>query len=141
MISKVQIFEMHRLKRMDFSNRMIADTLGLDRATVSKYIKEPDIPRQNNVQRTSKLDPYRQIIKEMVEQYPKIKAPVVLRQIKEKGFDGEITIVRDYLRTLKQDTISKQAFIRFESNPGQQMQIDWGHFGSLRLLRCKYYNA
>ena len=141
MISKVQIFEMHRLNRMDFSNRMIADTLGVDRATVSKYINEPDIPRQNNGQRISKLDPYRQIIKEMVKQYPKINAPVVLRQIKEKGFDGEITIVRDYLRTLKQDTISKQAFIRFESNPGQQMQIDWGHFGSLgygKTLRKLY---
>ncbi len=131
MISKLQIFEMHRLKGMGFSNRMIAGTLGLDRATVSKYIKEPDILPQNNVQRSSKLDPYRLIIKEMVEQYPKIKAPVVLRHIKEKGFEGEVTIVRDYLRTLKRDATTRQAFIRFESDAGQQMQIDWGHFGSL----------
>ncbi len=122
---------MHRLKGMGFSNRMIAGTLGLDRATVSKYIKEPDILPQNNVQRSSKLDPYRLIIKEMVEQYPKIKAPVVLRHIKERGFEGEVTIVRDYLRTLKRDATTRQAFIRFESDAGQQMQIDWGHFGSL----------
>jgi transposase len=26
----------------------------------------------------------------------------------------------------------RHAFIRFESPPGKQMQIDWGHFGSLR---------
>ena len=67
----------------------------------------------------------------MLTQYPKVKAPVILRQIQNKGFDGEITIVRDYLKHLRHNIYNKEAFIRFESGPGQQMQIDWGHFGSL----------
>lgn len=131
MKDKRTVFEIHRLKDMQFSIRQIAETLHLDRGTVAKYLKHPDIKVQPRKGRSSKLDPFHNDIKEMIEQYPKIKAPVVLRQIRPKGFDGEITIVRSYLRHLRHDGLNKQAFIRFESGPGQQMQIDWGHFGSL----------
>jgi len=131
MIDKRTIFEMHRLKNLGFSVREMATTLNLDRSTVAKYINNPVIVRKPNTPKSSKLDPHRDMIKELLDQYPKIKAPVVLRQIKEKGFDGEITIVRDYLRNLRRYAVGKQAFIRFESDPGEQMQIDWGHFGSL----------
>ena len=131
MIDKRTVFEIHRLKNMGFSIRQIAKTLNLDRSTVAKYIEQPDAGGNSRPNRPSKLDPFRGVIKEMVGQYPKVKAPVILRKIAEKGFDGEITIVRGYLRELRHDALPKQAFIRFESGPGQQMQIDWGHFGSL----------
>jgi transposase len=104
--------------------------LNLDRGTVSKYLKYPDTTGKNRPGRPSKLDPFRDIIKDAVKLYPKVKAPVVLKLIREKGFEGEITIVREYLRHLR-GVRQKQAFIRFESLPGQQMQVDWGHFGSL----------
>ncbi len=131
MINKRTLFEIHRLKDMQFSIRQIAKTLTIDRGTVTRYIKHPDITRKSRRGRPSKLDPFREFIHEMVEQYPKVNAPVILRKISEKGFDGEITIVRKYLRVLKYNVGGKQAFIRFESQPGQQIQIDWGHFGSL----------
>ena len=131
MINRRIIFEIHRLKDMQFSVRQIAKTLNLDRGTVARHIKHPDISRKPRRGRPSKLDPFREFIKEMVAQYPKVNAPVVLRQIQDKGFDGEITIVRKYLKVLKYNIGKKQAFIRFESQPGQQIQIDWGHFGSL----------
>lgn len=128
MLNKRDVFEIHRLKDEGFSIRNIAIELNLDRGTVDKYIKHPEGVSKKQVKRLSKLDPYKEFIKAMVEKYPKVNAPVVLKNIADKGFDGEITIVRKYLRTLKK---SRQAFIRFESMPGQQMQIDWGHFGSL----------
>lgn len=131
MIDNRTVFEIHRLKEMLFSNRQIAQTLNLDRSTVNKYLKHPDTTYKTRQGRSSKLDPYRGLIKEMLTQYPKVKAPVILRQIQEKGFAGEITIVRDFLKHLRHNIYSKEAFIRFESRPGQQMQIDWGHFGSL----------
>lgn len=130
MIDKRTVFEIHRLKDMGFSARQIARTLNLDRDTVNKYIRHPDIKSNPKPGRPSKLDPFRSSIREMVEKYPKIKAPVILRQIQGKGFNGEITIIREYLRHLRHDSF-QEPFIRFESLPGQQMQIDWGHFGSL----------
>lgn len=124
------VFEIHRLKRMGFSIRQIAATLNLDRGTVGKYLKHPDSTYKPKQGRPSKLDPFRVTIKEALDQYPKVKSPVILNMIREQGFDGEITIIRDYLRHLRKHK-AKQAFIRFESRPGQQMQIDWGHFGNL----------
>jgi transposase len=129
MIDKRAVFEIHRLNNMQFSIRQIAKQLGLDRETVKKYIDQPDITCQKRPGRGSKLDPYRDLIQQMVNDYPQIKAPVVLQHIRVKGFAGEITIVRDYLKQIRQD--KKQAFIRFESRPGEQFPIDWGHFGSL----------
>jgi transposase len=129
MTDKRTVFEIHRLNNMQFSIRQISKQLGLDRGTVKKYLEQPDITCQKRPDRESKLDPFRDLILQMVNDYPQIKAPLVLQHIKIKGFTGEITIVRDYLRQIRQD--KKQAFIRFESLPGEQFQIDWGHFGSL----------
>jgi len=130
MIDKRTVFEIHRLKDMGFSARQIARSLNLDRDTVKKYVHDPDIKSNSRSERPSKLDPFRELIKDMITQYPKVKAPVILRQIQDKGFNGEITIIRDYLRHLKEGSF-QEPFIRFESLPGKQMQIDWGHFGSI----------
>jgi transposase len=67
----------------------------------------------------------------LLEEDPEVKAPVLLQRIEKEGFDGKITILRDYLRDLRGQQRFAIPFIRFESPPGKQMQIDWGHFGSL----------
>jgi len=43
---------------------------------------------------------------------------------------GGLSILRQYLRGIRSRRKPK-AYIRFESQPGEQMQFDWGHFGSL----------
>ena len=128
------IFEIHRLKDAGLSDRQIAKQLNLGRNTVKKYLANPEQTGHSpngSGQRTSKLDPFRELIEQFLEQEPDVRAPVVLQRLQSKGFDGKISIVRDYIQT-KRDSLKKhEPFIRFESLPGQQMQIDWGHFGSL----------
>ncbi len=130
MIDKQTIFEIQRLKRIGLSKAETAERLNIDRKTVASYRENP--VRIHRLKEKPKLiDPYRDDIKELVNEFPRIKAPVVLRQIKAKGFKGEITIVRTYLRELRRLSIYKEPFIRFESDPGEQMQVDWGHFNVL----------
>ena len=131
MINKRTVFEMYRLKDFGFSRREIARQLNIDRATVAKYLDNPDPDPGKRAKRISKLEPYRDELADMLKQFPAIKAPVVMQRIKEKGFDGEITIVRNLLRQLRGQINYREPFIRFESDPGVQMQIDWGHFNSL----------
>lgn len=131
MINKRVIFEIYRLRDFGFSRREIARQLKIDRASVAKYLKNPDPTPSKRGRKISKLDPYQDEIKDMLKQFPAIKAPVVMQRIKEKGFDGKITIVRNLLRQLRGQMNYKEPFIRFESDPGRQMQIDWGHFNSL----------
>jgi len=131
MIDRQTVFEIHRLHNLGFKERKIARKLMISRPTVRRYIENP-APLKPTISRVSKLDPYRDRIKQLLEEDPEVKAPVVLQRIDKDGFDGKFTILRDYLRDLRGQQSFAIPFIRFESPPGKQMQIDWGHFASLR---------
>lgn len=131
MIDRQTVFEIHRLHHLGWKVRKIARKLRLSRQTVTRYLENPGPAPQQRKSRSSKLDPYRDRIKEFLEKDPEVKAPVVLQRLEKEGFDGKNTIVRDYLRQLRGQQAHRTPFIRFESPPGKQMQIDWGHFGSL----------
>ncbi len=131
MIKQYTVFEVHRLKHEKLSNRKIAKQLGIHRDTVSKYLNNPDLTRKSRITKSTKLDKYRDQIDQMLSDCPEVNAVIVLQKIKEAGFDGEISIVRQYLRKKRGKVKTRQPFIRFESEPGQQMQVDWGHFGSI----------
>ena len=135
MISKRMVFEICRLHNLGWSERRIARDMRLGRPTVKKYLENPEqgLAKQNKP-RVSKLDPYRDLIDQFLLQDPTAKAPVILQRLQQNGFDGKITILRDYLQKIRGQIKYKEPFIRFESDPGQQMQIDWGHFGSLTYL-------
>jgi transposase len=124
------VFEIHRLKGMGFSNNQIAHDLGICRKSIRLYLKNPERRRGKRV-RVSKLDPYKALIEGLLKDHPDVLAPVVMRHIQQEGFTGEITIVRDYLKDRRGEMRRSRAFIRFESLPGKQMQVDWGHFGTI----------
>ena len=131
MITKTTLMEITRLTLLGWSDRKIARYLRIDRTTVKKYRQNPDRRFKTPPARSSKLSPYLDLIDQLLDQDPEVKATVVLQRLQAKGFTGKITIVRDLLRKLRGPVKKRQAYIRFESDPGQQMQTDWGHFGSL----------
>lgn len=136
MIGRETVFLIHQMKRQGDSIQTICRELRLSHKTVTKYLSDPN-PERPKQTRKSKLDPFRDEIQRLLNNHPKISAVVVLRHLKELGFDGEITIVRDYLKTLKKTVKRPQAFMRFETKPGKQIQIDWGHFGLIVYQNCK----
>lgn len=130
------IFEIHRLSDLSWSERKIARHLCIGRRTVKKYLHNPQLSAKRR-KRASKLDAYRELIDQLLEQEPEVKAPVVLQRLQQQGFDGKITIVRDFLLKLRGQKIYRTPYIRFESPPAKQMQIDWGHFGHLQYGQTK----
>ena len=56
-----------------------------------------------------------------------IPATVLFDEIRAMGYSGCLTTVRGYLRTLK-PAAKADPVVRFETDPGQQMQVDWGSF-------------
>jgi transposase len=138
MIDRKTVFDIHHLKNAGYSARKIAEEMRLGRDTVKKYLETPEIAVQQKKRRVSKLDNYHDLIDSLLQENPNINAPVVLQRLQEKGFDGRITILRDYIRKQRgNNSRNRQAFIRFESTPGQQMQIDWGHFDALSYGKTK----
>jgi len=136
-IDQRTIFEIHRLNDLSWSERKIARHLHIGRATVRKYLNNPDQAPATRMKKSSKLDSYRELIDQFLEQDPLVKAPVVLQRLQQQGFDGKITIVRDLLLRLRGQRLYRTPYIRFESPPGEQMQIDWGHFGHLQYGQTK----
>ena len=131
MISRRLVFKIHQLHNSGLSNCSIASELRLDRGTISRYIKNPEPDKKKRKKKPSKLDPFRDKIDEMLNECSSVRATVVLQRLQKQGFTGGITIVRDLLKQKRANQKQLQPFTRFESPPGQQMQVDWGHFGSL----------
>lgn len=129
MIDARTVFEIHRLAHLGQSKRKIAKTLHLGRTTVARYLKTPNAPRPRYV-RCGQLDAFKQMIAQMLDQQADVSGQVIKQRLQEQGYRGGKTILYNYLKTVRQQYLPR-AFIRFESAAGEQMQIDWGHFGAI----------
>ena len=63
-IDQHTIFEIHRLNDLSWSQRKIARHLRIGRPAVKKYLNNPDQTPTKRKKRTSKLDAYRDLIKQ-----------------------------------------------------------------------------
>ena len=131
MLDRRTVFEIHRLADEGLSARKIAGALNLNRRSVAKYLRDAALAPKKTGTRESKLDPYKEEIDRLLGIDPGVSAVVVRQRLRAMGFDGGVTIVKDYLATIRKSRHSPRAHVRFESPPGRQCQIDWGHFGSL----------
>lgn len=93
-----------------------------DPRTIKRYLNNPQAgKRQTNKRRPSKLDPYRDVIK---DKYKTCSATAIFYFIKELGYEGGISILRDYCHQLKKAQY-QQPVIRVETAPGDVSQVDW----------------
>lgn len=114
------------------SIRRIAILLSIDRKTVRRVIDRRNILlERQKADRTSLLDPYKDQIKDFLIKDPTMAASTMLHRLRELGFMGGITILRDHVRELKAKASPrlKEAFLRLEFAPGECAQVDWGEFG------------
>jgi len=59
-------------------------------------------------------------------------ARVLLRELRERNYAGGYTILTDWLRP-QRSAARVVAVRRFETAPGKQAQVDWGHLGTLEM--------
>ena len=108
----------------------IATELTLDERTVAKWLDENQYRQRKPVQRNSKLDPFKGDVARMLETHP-YTAAQLLQRIREDGFDGGYTIVKEYVRKIRPKP--KKAYLVLSFAPGQCAQVDWGSYGSVRV--------
>jgi transposase len=115
------------LRREGFSMRAIAKKLGIHRNTVKKYLESKVLPTYRKTKRKpSKLDPYQQIVRDFLEE-DDYRATWVYDRLRNLGYDGSYETVKKYVRRIK-DQNTRLAYIRFETEPGMQGQVDFGDF-------------
>lgn len=124
--------EIEEMKRQGLSVRTISELTGHDRKTIRKYLVKPETPVYGpRAGRASKLDGFKTYVNERT-QVGVWNARVLLRELRERGFTGSYTILTDWLRPQRQAARSS-AVRRFETAPGKQAQVDWGHLGSVSV--------
>ena len=75
------------------------------------------------------LAPYLTFIDETLQRYPRLVAPRLFDMIRDRGYLGSIRTLRRHLQTAR--PAKREAFLRTETLPGEQAQIDWAHVGSM----------
>lgn len=120
----MDIFALHR---QGHSVRSIAKKLGLHRNTVTKYLERGELPSYTKGNRQgSILDPYKQVIDDLLAE-DAYQATWLFERIRQLGYPGGYDTVRHYVQGIKEQK-SRLAYIRFETEPGRQAQMDWGEF-------------
>lgn len=116
--------KIERIKKMEIkvNKSEIARQLNCDVRTVGRYLKD-EVKKKPRKKKVSKLDKYKGIIIEKVDNYS-ATAKSVYEFIKERGYEGGYGIVKKYVREHKSQQ-KKKATMRFETLPGYQAQVDW----------------
>lgn len=108
----------------------IARRLGIHRTTVSKYLQLPEVPARVQRQRvTRKIDPYTGHIQARLARYPELTAERLYREIAQLGYTGSRRSVRRFVAQVR--PLQLRTYRPVETPPGQQAQVDWGHFGTI----------
>jgi transposase len=108
----------------------IAGVLSLDPRTVAYWLRQERFRLRKSAPRTSKLDPFKPQIVQMLEKYP-YSAAQVLQRLREQGFEGGYSTVKAYVRTVR--PTRQPAFLKLAFAPGECAQADWGSFGAVRV--------
>jgi transposase len=112
-----------RVKRGVYLNDIAAE-LGVHPKTVSRALKRDAAPPRERKPRGSKLDPFKPAVDRLLVEGV-WNAVVILRELEAQGYDGGISILRDYINP-KRALRPSRATVRFETDPGEQLQSDWG---------------
>jgi transposase len=125
-----------RVRRLYFAEHWkintIATELGLHHDTVELALCRNRFSNHRFSSGPHKLDPYRELIRETLEQYPRLRSTRLLEMLRGRGYDGSIGTLCRYVRRIRPQP-RHEAFFKLVTLPGEQGQVDWGSFGKLRI--------
>ena len=114
----------------------IARQLGLHRCTVQRVLAQAGMPRAGHSPRSSQLDPYLAFLQETLGKFPSLTASRLYQMARERGYAGGPDHFR-HLVALHRPRPAAGAYLRLRTLPGEQAQVDWGHFGHLQTGRAR----
>ena len=124
MVTREVRMDIVALHRQGLSNRQIAKRLGIHRLTVSRYLeRDGQPPPASALRRESAVEAFTDRIKAWMEE-DDYHATWMYQRLKVLGFTGGVRAVQRFVRGVR-DRLVRKAFLRFETEPGQQAQVDF----------------
>jgi len=134
------VVDIQYLKKQGLTISQIAEKLDLARKTVRKYLEDSEA--NQTTERSSILDPYKEYIQKRLDDFEELTAVRLTREIStgnspdaqaqqllpDEPYEGSERTVQRYVKELREDT--RRVYKPVETLPGEQAQVDWGHFGT-----------
>jgi len=115
----------------------IARQLGLHHNTVRRIVREAGVPRHPGKRRSSKIDPFMPFIRQTLTTWPELPASRLYHMIVARGFRGSQSHLRAMIAPERPRPVA-EAYLRLDALPGEQAQVDWGHFGKVTVGRATH---
>lgn len=113
----------------------IAHQLGLHHSAVRRVLSRAGVPAPGLV-RPSQIDPFLPFILETLGKFPRLPASRLYEMCRSRGYRGSQSQFRHRI-SLVRPRLPAEAFLRLRTLPGEQAQVDWGHFGRIVIGRAQ----
>ena len=107
-----------------------ARALGLHPRTVAKWLARARFEPRRSVKRHSMLDPFKGRITRLLDTHP-YSAQQIFQRLREEGYCGGATIVRDYVRHIRPTQLP--VYLKLHFAPAEAGQVDWGTFETVAV--------
>ena len=108
----------------------VARRFGVHHSVVRRALR--DEPESDRPKPPSRLEPFKPYIIQRLSELPELTAVRLLAELRERGFPLGLTQLRRYVAQVRAPR-PRRAYLHVEVEPGEQAQVDWGSFGSLRV--------
>jgi transposase len=127
MLTQEQAVEIRVLARQGLHIREIARRMNCSRNTVRRYLREPDaVTYSPRAARPTKLEAFEAYVLDRIAHARPdwIPAAVLLRELRERGYEGGYSQLKAFVARHRPQP-PEDPVVRFETEPGQQMQADF----------------
>jgi transposase len=137
MISPERAAEILRLYHAEkWKPGTVARQLGVHHTTVRRVLAQAGQAPGLSSTRPSIADPFVGLIRATLEKYPTLRASRLYAMARERGYTGGPDHFRHVVARYR-PAPAAEAYLRLRTLPGEQGQVDWGHFGKLRIGRAE----
>jgi transposase len=122
--------EMRRLVLVEgWKIETVARRYGVHHSVVRRALRddagEPPAP-------TSALDAFKPYIVERLVELPQLTSIRLVEELRARGCTLGVASLRRYVAQIRPPR-PRKAYLRIETDPGEQAQVDWGSFGHMRV--------
>jgi transposase len=105
-------------------------------SVVERVLSQSGVSHQVMKKREILITPFLAFIEETLEKYPKLSASRLYEMVKSRGYPGGVDHFR-HIISLYRPRPKAEAYLRLRTLPGEQAQVDWGHFGTIEIGKAK----
>ena len=128
-----EILRLHHAEKWTVGT--IARQLGIHHSTVERVLIQEGVLNPERSPRRCIADPYMPFITGILDKFPTLTASRIFAMVEQRGYPGALEHFRTIIARVRPRKPA-EAYLRLRTLPGEQAQVDWGHFGKLKIGRA-----